>query len=786
MRKVLLSFLCLMMALGLYGEVKDRELSKNKENYLAKKSNAWYDFYSDISIYSSSQVLERMCCQLLGINEQQSLQTFVDKLLESYDSKIPFTKEQFEQLKSEGPVGIDYVIVRPKGQSVGNCQTFEIIRIIQNKGMKNKMLRQWTILYDKKNDRVLTVDDVFVPETARLLKTSANGNFISLYVQKTMVSYGSTIVDDKIHYDPLDYIQNANEFSEQFKQAIAFEEFLTDNKNKGEVRPQKQTELQKLKDSYAKTAHRRITNDFGKFVVSESLQTNLLSSWAKSESPIDTEVKAGKFVLKTFKNTDGTVDSLWVRLLMPQQSMKQLAENQKPGVSDKMVYGKRKTETTTRTMVSYQRSRSGHVISEHSGPSYSYESGNWITHFDIDIPNNPILEQYLCKLLFNKSGKQLKKTGEKFVKSFSGKTIRKERANGVIIRGHVLSYNSGKYYSYAYSHTYSAGYDFNSSQQIGEPIAKNIIYDIKNQKLLSLPDVLTAEEIAYLNLNKKSKADLALDDYNLYVGVDGKRVRTYALCHENWNKFTGMLQDLIGPYDNLPAKIDSSFFNCKDYEGVQPTSISYKINQEPLYEGHSDSLLVYLKSHLVLPKDMKDDNSWRILFVVGKDGHVSQVETTTDKKSDDGESFASMLTETFKQMPAWKPMTLAGFGAQNSLLAYNVKFVPLTNPNYYICETPDVPAKFPNGDGACFIWLNEHIKYPSICQEQGIQGCIIVNFVIEKDGSVTEVKAINPIDPNLAKEAERVVKMMPKWIPAMYDGEPVRSRFVLPIMFRLN
>ena len=103
-----------------------------------------------------------------------------------------------------------------------------------------------------------------------------------------------------------------------------------------------------------------------------------------------------------------------------------------------------------------------------------------------------------------------------------------------------------------------------------------------------------------------------------------------------------------------------------------------------------------------------------------------------------------------------------------------------------IYEMVEENAQFPGGDEECFKWLSEHIKYPSICQEQCVQGRVIVNFVVNKDGSIVDVKTVRSPDNNLTKEAERVVKMMPKWKPARQGNKPVRSRFTLPVMFRLN
>ena len=95
-------------------------------------------------------------------------------------------------------------------------------------------------------------------------------------------------------------------------------------------------------------------------------------------------------------------------------------------------------------------------------------------------------------------------------------------------------------------------------------------------------------------------------------------------------------------------------------------------------------------------------------------------------------------------------------------------------------------AQFPGGDEACLKWLSEHIKYPAICQEQGVQGRVFLKFVVNRDGSIVDVEVVRSPDPNLSKEAERVVKLMPKWKPARQGNKTVRARFNLPVNFRLN
>ena len=83
-----------------------------------------------------------------------------------------------------------------------------------------------------------------------------------------------------------------------------------------------------------------------------------------------------------------------------------------------------------------------------------------------------------------------------------------------------------------------------------------------------------------------------------------------------------------------------------------------------------------------------------------------------------------------------------------------------------------------------FIYTN--IKYPKSAQEAGIQGTVVVSFVIEKDGSISDLKVVRSISPDCDEEVLRVVKMMPNWIPGKQDGEPVRVQFNLPVRFALE
>jgi len=93
---------------------------------------------------------------------------------------------------------------------------------------------------------------------------------------------------------------------------------------------------------------------------------------------------------------------------------------------------------------------------------------------------------------------------------------------------------------------------------------------------------------------------------------------------------------------------------------------------------------------------------------------------------------------------------------------------------------------FPGGNEALMKFLQESVKYPVVAQENGVQGRVVVSFVVERDGSITDVKVVRSVDPSLDKEATRVVKSMPHWIPGKQNGAAVRVKYNVPVSFRLQ
>ena len=117
-----------------------------------------------------------------------------------------------------------------------------------------------------------------------------------------------------------------------------------------------------------------------------------------------------------------------------------------------------------------------------------------------------------------------------------------------------------------------------------------------------------------------------------------------------------------------------------------------------------------------------------------------------------------------------------------------VKYVPVqvVEEEPAICEVVENMPDFPGGQAALMQYLAKNIKYPTIAQENGTQGRVIVQFVVNRDGSIVDAKVVRSVDPYLDKEALRVINTMPKWKPGMQRGKPVRVKFTVPVMFRLQ
>ena len=110
----------------------------------------------------------------------------------------------------------------------------------------------------------------------------------------------------------------------------------------------------------------------------------------------------------------------------------------------------------------------------------------------------------------------------------------------------------------------------------------------------------------------------------------------------------------------------------------------------------------------------------------------------------------------------------------------------VSQKNEKVFDIVEQMPEYPGGMQALFEFLKENIKYPEDAQKQKVEGRVIATFVVETDGSISNIEVVKHAFPSLDAEAVRVIQAMPKWIPGRQKGQAVRVKFVMPINFSLK
>ena len=165
--------------------------------------------------------------------------------------------------------------------------------------------------------------------------------------------------------------------------------------------------------------------------------------------------------------------------------------------------------------------------------------------------------------------------------------------------------------------------------------------------------------------------------------------------------------------------------------------------------------------------------------VIKKDELVK--ETNQMKQMDQLDAKIAVGTETHEGA---KDRTIEA--VRNDIAVATPPPAPKEEVTQKVFDVVEVMPSFPGGQGALIQYLNSHVKYPVVAQENGIQGRVTISFVVERDGSITDVKVARSVDPSLDKEAARVISSMPRWTPGKQNGSAVRVKFNVPVVFKLQ
>ena len=224
------------------------------------------------------------------------------------------------------------------------------------------------------------------------------------------------------------------------------------------------------------------------------------------------------------------------------------------------------------------------------------------------------------------------------------------------------------------------------------------------------------------------------------------------------------------------------------------------VEEQPMFPGGMEEMMKFLQQNIKYPKEAQEQGKQgRVIvqFVVNKDGSITDAKIM---KPVDPLLDAEAL-RVVRSMPNWTPgkqrgkevrvrftlpVTFRLDGGEESKPAEVKQVVKAPTQGEEIFNVVEHQPEYPGGMGELMKFIQRNIRYPKEAQEQGKQGRVIVQFVVEKDGSITEAKVARSADPQLDAEALRIVSEMPKWTPGKQRGKEVRTRFSLPVTFRLS
>lgn len=132
-----------------------------------------------------------------------------------------------------------------------------------------------------------------------------------------------------------------------------------------------------------------------------------------------------------------------------------------------------------------------------------------------------------------------------------------------------------------------------------------------------------------------------------------------------------------------------------------------------------------------------------------------------------------------------KKLLFMSLMAMLGLTTVNAQKTVVAQKNQQVFDVVEQMPEYPGGMQALFEYLGQNLKYPGDAKEQKVEGRVIAIFVVETDGSISNVEVVRPVFPSLDAEAVRVLSGMPKWKPGMQSGKVVRVKYTVPINFSL-
>lgn len=223
--------------------------------------------------------------------------------------------------------------------------------------------------------------------------------------------------------------------------------------------------------------------------------------------------------------------------------------------------------------------------------------------------------------------------------------------------------------------------------------------------------------------------------------------------------------------------------SVRENDTTERAEVFIDYEQQPQFHGGEAALLKYLQENVKYPpKAVKDSIQGRVVvqFIVDSLGYVGEVKVVRSVSEDlDAEA-----VRVVKTLPRFAPGRLLG---KTVSMWYTLPVTFKLQDKLEPAKPKDVEvnAEFPGGEDALAQFLKDHIKYPPKAAKKRIQGRVEVEFWVDKTGKVHDARVVDSVDKELDKEALRVCRLLPDFIPATVNGEPVEVLFKLPIRFKI-
>lgn len=382
----------------------------------------------------------------------------------------------------------------------------------------------------------------------------------------------------------------------------------------------------------------------------------------------------------------------------------------------------------------------------------------------LDIPEGEGVQHYLAKLIFGEENCDVKTAYDSFLKNWHKRDLHSSRETGGEITINIKKEyeQDGSFACYHVNASVSGTIKLSGLPQTPEAqkmkaqyfllsngIDHGFIIDTQKHEIIGIDQI-------FIPSAAQSLKGIFGDDINIYaedrcLQLSSKKNDGRFIFSETTKKhFTDYFRYLVG-WDELK--------NC----------------DSPRFLRGEEGLKKYLADNkFLIASDNEEADTIIVSLIISEDGTPLQptIEISSKYLSE------KKILDLCGKMPKWVPAYQDG--------------KPITKEAFFTLRYPRVfgavekMPTFPGGKDALMRFLARNIRYPEDAEDSGIQGRVGCSFIVECDGSITNIRITKSVDPSLDKEAIRVLRSMPKWNPGTVKGEPVRVTYHLPIMFSLS